>query len=277
MKIKKSIILLLITTIILGISFKVKAAEGDSYSLKMSADKTKVKAGETITISLKLDNIKIESGEKGIGSYEGSLIYDTKIFESVKMAGNDDWDTPFQNEGRFTAARSDGECVSEAQEIATIKLKVKSDAKEGETTIEIKDFSASNAVENIKTADSNIKVKIEKEDTGDKNNTTDGDNTTGDKNNTTDGNNTTGDKNNTTNGNNTTGGNTSTGDKKENNIKNTTTNTKQNSTVTQKNMQNQSTATGILPKAGVSKTLVIFIVISVISGICGYIKYRKTY
>lgn len=263
MKIKKSIILLLITTIILGISFKVKATEGDSYSLKMSADKTTVKVGETITISLKLDNIKIESGEKGLGSYEGSLIYDTKIFESIKMAGNDDWDTPFQNEGRFTAARVDGECVSEAQEIATIKLKVKSDAKEGETTIEIKDFSASNATENIKTADSNIKVKIEKEDTTDKNNTTNGDNTTGN-------NNTTGDKNNTTNENNTTtGGNTSTGDKKENNIKNTTTQ--------KKNIQNQSTATQRLPKAGLSTTLGVFIVISVISGICGYVKYKKIY
>lgn len=266
MKIKKSIILLLITTIILGINFTVKAAEGDSYSLKVSADKTTAKAGDTITISLKLDNIKIESGEKGLGSYEGSLIYDTKIFESVKMAGNDDWDTPFQNEGRFTAVRSDGKCVSEAQEIATIKLKVKSDAKEGETTIEIKEFSASNAVENIKTADSNIKVKIEKEDTTDKNNTTNGDNTTGNKENTTNENNTT------------TGENTSTGDKKENNIKNTTINTKQNTTVTQKkNIQNQSTATERLPKAGLSTTLGVFIVISVISGICGYVKYKKTY
>lgn len=255
MKVKKCIIILLIMIIISGINYTVKSANGDSYSLKMSADKTTLKAGDTVTISLKLDNIEIQSGEKGLGSYEGSIVYDKNIFEDLKMIGNSNWDTPFQNEGRFTSTRTDGKCVSETQEIATITLKVKSNAKEGNTTIQIKDFSASNAVENISTSNTSIIAKIEKEDKN---------NTTGDRDNTTGEDNITGNKNNTT-----TGESINTGDKKENNIKNTTTQ--------KKNVVNQTTATGGLPKTGISTTLVVFIAISVISSICGYIKYKKTY
>ena len=63
---------------------------------------------------------KIQSGEKGIGSYEGSIVYDANVFEDVKMKGNDLWDTPTLNQGRFTSVRSDGMCVSEANVNNTI-------------------------------------------------------------------------------------------------------------------------------------------------------------
>ena len=88
MKISKCVILFLIVTIILSINFTVYSATGDSYEVKMNADKKSLKTGDTITISLVLDNINIQSGEKGLGSYEGSIVYDTNVFENLKLSGN---------------------------------------------------------------------------------------------------------------------------------------------------------------------------------------------
>lgn len=257
MKVKKCIIILLIMIIISGINYTVKSANGDSYSLKMSVDKTTLKAGDTVTISLKLDNIEIQSGEKGLGSYEGSIVYDKNIFEDLKMIGNSNWDTPFQNEGRFTSTRTDGKCVSETQEIATITLKVKSNAKEGNTTIQIKDFSASNAVENIPTSNTSIIAKIEKE--SDKNNTLN--------------------TNTSNNGNTNTNNGGTTNNKVQNTTNNKTQNTVKNSTTTQtKNIITNSTAKQSLPKTGISTTLLsIFIVVCVISFVYGYFMYKNTY
>lgn len=243
MKLKKCIILLLIMIIISSINYTVKSASGDSYKVKMNADKTTLKSGDIVTISLKLDNIKIESGEKGLGSYEGSIQYDKDIFEDLKMTGNSDWETPFQNEGRFTATRTDGKCVSETQEIAKITLKVKSNAKEGNTEIQIKNFSASNAVENISTTDTSLTVKIEKENNDDVGNTNNTGNTTND-----------------------------------NNVNTNNQNKIGNSTSNQiKNINSNTNAKGTLPKTGISTTLVIFILIGAISGIYAYIRYKNTY
>lgn len=242
MKIKKCIILLLIMIIISGINYTVRSANGDSYNVKMNADKTTLKTGDTITISLKLDNIKIESGEKGLGSYEGSIEYDKNIFEDLKMTGNNEWETPFQNEGRFTATRTDGKCISETQEIAKITLKVKDKAKEGDTKIQIKNFSASNAIENISTTDASLTVKIEKENNNDIGNTNNTSNTTNNN------------------------ANTNNGNKTGNSTSNQT-----------KNIISNTNAKGTIPKTGVSTPIVIFILISVISCIYGYIRYKNIY
>lgn len=174
MKINKYIIILLIIISIISISLKVNAAAGDSYDIGMSADKTTLKAGDTVTISLRVSNINIQSGEKGIGAYQGTIVYDTNIFENLKMSSNEDWDRPAENQGKITSVRSDGKCTSEAQELAKITLKVKADAKVGETKIQISNFSASNGVENISTKDTSVTVKIEGATTGNQGGSTNG-------------------------------------------------------------------------------------------------------
>lgn len=233
MNTRKCIVLLIIIAI-LSITFNVQAATGDSYKIGLSASKTTLKAGETVTISLKVSDIKIQSGEKGIGSYEGSIVYDANVFEDVKMKGNDLWDTPTLNQGRFTSVRSDGMCVSEAQEIATITLKVKENATAGNTKIQIKNFEASNAKENISTADTEVTVKVE--------------GTTSNVNNTI-----TGETNTTNTTNKITGG----------------TNTNK--------INSGSTTQSRLPKAGISSTIIVFIVIGAVAGIYTYIRYKKIY
>ena len=161
MKTKKILIILLIMTVIIAMFTTVKGATGDSYKIALTPTAEKAKAGETVTIKMTANEIKIQSGEKGIGSYQGMLEYDTAIFEEVKMKVNEDWDTPMLNEGAFTSVRGDGECTAEAQEIGTITLKVKAGAKIGETNIKVKEFGASNGVENIATSDVVAKVTIE--------------------------------------------------------------------------------------------------------------------
>ena len=161
MKFKKSIILILAVMVILGMSITVKAANTtDTYKINLATANTTVKQGDTITISLNVSDINIQTGDKGIGSYQGKIEYDTKVFEELKMLGNDSWDKPSENEGVFTSVNSDGICVQEAQEIAKITLKVKSTAALGKTTVKVTGFKASNAITSIPTDNTSLDITV---------------------------------------------------------------------------------------------------------------------
>lgn len=242
MKIKKNFIYaILIMLIIVLPNVKVNAATGDSYVIKLNSDKTALSSGETITMTLNVSDINIQSGDKGIGAYEGTISYDTNVFTDMKITGNDKWDTPVENGGKFTSVKSDGICTSEAQTLLKIELTVKDNATIGNTTIQIKNFKASNALESISTSDTSLTVKIEKNATSSNTNSTDGQNSTS-----------------------TSGTNSASG---------------QNSTSTQKNTVeiNKSVAANKIPYAGASKILVYFVVILIIVGVFCYIKYKRTY
>lgn len=181
MKIKKSFISAILIMLIMVLpNVKVNAATGDSYVIKLTADKTTLKSGETITISLNVSDINIQSGDQGIGAYEGTISYDTDIFTDMKITGNDKWDTPMENAGKITSVKSDGVCISEAQNLLKIELTVKDNASAGNTTIQMKNFKASNGLETISTTDASLTVKIEKTATSSDSNTnsTDGNNST---------------------------------------------------------------------------------------------------
>ena len=172
MKIKKSFISVILVMLIIVLSnVKVNAATGDSYVIKLNADKTTLKSGETITISLDVSDINIQSGDKGIGAYEGTISYDTNVFTNMKITGNDKWDTPMENAGKITSVKSDGICISESQNLLKIELTVKDNVSAGNTTIQMKNFKASNGLETISTADTSLTVKIEKSDTSSNPNT----------------------------------------------------------------------------------------------------------
>lgn len=185
MKIKRNFIYaILIMLIIFLPNVKVNAKTGDSYVIKLNSDKTLLKTGETITMTLNVSDININSGDKGIGAYEGTISYDTSVFTDMKITGNDKWDTPVENGGKFTSVKSDGICTSEAQTLLKIELKVKDDATIGNTTIQIKNFKASNALESISTSDTSLTLKIEKNTTSSNTNSTDGQNSSNEKNST---------------------------------------------------------------------------------------------
>lgn len=240
MKIKKIIILILMVMVILGMNITVKAVDtADTYKINLTAKNKTVKQGETITISLNVSDIKIQTGDKGIGAYDGKIEYDKNIFEELKMAGNDNWDKPVENEGIFTSVNSDGLCVQEAQEIAQITLKVKATAKVGSTKVKITDFKASNALTKVPTDDASIEVTVASA-TNDGNEVGNGT-----------GNGT---------GNLTQGGGTT--NQNQSQIKN-------NTSVTIKNTP--------LPKTGISSTLVLVVGIILIIGIFSYIRYKTMF
>ena len=175
-------------------------------------------------------------------------MYDTNIFEDIKMKGNENWDTPTLNEGRFTSVKSDGLCTSESQEIASITLKVKDNATSGSTKVQIKDFEASNGQENIATENKEITLNIEGIQSSNDDN----------KNNTPD-----------------TNTNTSTNNKNNTTEKDTNTSTSVNNknyTTNQNTITNQNK----LPHTGVSPSIGIFIIVLAVIGIYSYIRYNRT-
>lgn len=157
MKIKKifmtSIVLLLVSCPI------IMAKEVDTYKIELNSSNTTLKEGENIEITLSIKDINIQSGEKGIGAYEGKLEYDKEVFELVEIQGNENWDEPIENEGKFISVKSDGICTDEEQVLATIILKVKDNIKGDNEIVEIKDFKVSNGEISIATDDVKLKIK----------------------------------------------------------------------------------------------------------------------
>lgn len=168
--IKKIIFILLIA--FLAFTTNVYAVN-DSFSTTITANKSEIEREQTITITIGLSNISIESGEKGIGAYTGKINFDSSVLEYVCTSGTSKWDKPFYQNGLITATTTDGEVVKTTQNIGTITFKVKKDAKLGQTTISLENFSgstvendvlASNKSVNIKIIDTNIKDENNKND-----------------------------------------------------------------------------------------------------------------
>ena len=164
---------------ILALSTQVNAAN-DSYKTTLSADYSQVHRGEDVTITIGLSNIAIESGEKGIGAYTANIEFDSSIFEYSKTEGTEIWEEPFYQDKMIIAATKDCKVVNTAQDIGTITLKVKENAKLGETTIKLTNFSGSNAVSDIPTSDTSVKVTIlDKDSSGEDNENPDNENGNG--------------------------------------------------------------------------------------------------
>ena len=138
---------------------KVYAAN-DRFNTTLKESASQVKREDNITIEIGLNDIAIESGEKGIGGYTASIKFDPSVLEYVETNGTDKWEAPFYKEGLITGNTKQGEVVNTAQKIGTITFKVKKDAKLGETTIELNNFSGSTAVTDVSAANRSIKVAI---------------------------------------------------------------------------------------------------------------------
>ncbi|MCI8617816.1 MAG: hypothetical protein HFJ60_06225 [Clostridia bacterium] len=221
--IKKIAGILLISLLI--ITTDVYAAN-DSFETTLKASSSQLKAEDNVTITIGLNNITIESGEKGIGAYTGSIKFDSSVLEYVSTNGTDKWEAPVYENGLIVGNTKDGNVVNTAQNIGTITFKVKKDAKIGETTITLENFSGSTAETDVETSNKSIKIEIVKDNTGNDND----DNTNNNVGNDNDNNNTnnnvgSNDNNNSTNNN--TGSNNNNNNTGNNNInKNENTNNK---------------------------------------------------
>lgn len=145
-------------------------ASDDSFETTLTANNIQAKPEDTITVTIGLSDIAIQSGEKGIGAYTGSIKFDSSVFEYVSTGATDKWEAPFYQNGLITGNTKNGEAVNTAQNIGTITFKVKKDAKLGETTIELKNFSGSTALTDVDASNKSIKLTIVGNNTNDNNN-----------------------------------------------------------------------------------------------------------
>lgn len=154
---KKIIGILLIAFLVL--TTKVYAAS-DKFETTLKASSSNVKREATVTITIGLDKISVEGGDKGIGGYTGKVRFDSSVLEYVSAAGTDNWEKPTYQDGLITATTSGGEVAKTTQNIATITFKVKKDAKLGESTISLENFSGTNAKDDISAENKSVKITV---------------------------------------------------------------------------------------------------------------------
>ena len=157
MKMKKTISIILVILLVVCTT-KVYAVK-DSFHTTLTINHAQAKKGDTITVTIGLKDIAIESAEKGIGAYTAEIQFDSSVLEYVSVNGTDKWEAPLYQDGFITSNTKDAKVVNTAQSIATITFKVKENAKLGETSIALRNFSGSAAGPDI-LASSNGATKL---------------------------------------------------------------------------------------------------------------------
>lgn len=140
----KKIISIILIILLVACTAKVYAAS-DSFNTTLTINNSQAKRGDTITVTIGLKDIAIESGEKGIGAYTAEIQFDSSVLEYVSVNGTDKWEAPLYQDGFITSNTKDAKVVTTTQSIATITFKVKENAKLGETSIALRNFSGSAA------------------------------------------------------------------------------------------------------------------------------------
>lgn len=135
MKMKKIIEMIIVFFAIFGGTlFLNNVYATDEFELNLETSQDSIKKGETITLNIILDNLNVESGDKGIGAYKATLVYDTNVFSKIQNVSSNDWEIS-ENEGNIVAVKKDGKCVTNKTNTATITLEVNEMAKEGITEL----------------------------------------------------------------------------------------------------------------------------------------------
>lgn len=150
-----SILLMIVFTII---TTRVQAAS-DSFNTTLTINNSQVKREDTVTVTIGLKDIAIESGEKGIGAYTTEIQFDPSVLEYVSTKDTEKWEAPFYQEGFLTSNTKDAKVVTTTQSIGTITFRVKANAKVGETSIALTNFSGSSIASDIP-ASSNGTAKL---------------------------------------------------------------------------------------------------------------------
>ena len=154
----KKTISIIVMILFIVCTTKVYAVK-DSFHTTLTINHAQAKRGDTITVTIGLKDIAIESAEKGIGAYTAEIQFDSSVLEYVSVNGTDKWEAPLYQDGFITSNTKDAKVVNTTQSIATITFKVKENAKLGETSIALRNFSGSAAGPDI-LASSNGATKL---------------------------------------------------------------------------------------------------------------------
>ena len=267
MKIRKNLItiLLVLSTIMLVCSTNVSNA-ADNAKIGLTADKTEAVAGDTVKITVKVKDIT--GITDGIIGLQGNLVYDNTIFESVTFANLNNWDKPDYNETNGSFLTSKGDFVKNDEDVFIISLKLKSDAKLGDTKVQLKDIQVADLDKEYTSTGAEITIKVVEKST-----TNDDKGNSNDKGNTDNGGNSN-DKGNTDNG-----GNSNDKENTDNDGKSNGGSSQDSGTPTTGDSTTKKTddtiSKGVLPKTGLNgNILVIAGMFFVLIGAISYSKYK---
>lgn len=167
MKISRMKILSFLTIIVIMLAVILSNssvfAEGESCTIKLSADSTTVKKGETITVTIKATNINAGTGIMG---FAGELVYDSSDFD-VEVTKTSQWSTPtcVAKDGSVTiqTQKSDLTPVTTDQELVKISLTAKSDATEDTKKIKLSniEMTMETTPNTFKVSDVTASIKVE--------------------------------------------------------------------------------------------------------------------
>ena len=142
-------------------------AATNSFKAELSASKTELKPGDEITLTLKVSDINM--GDDGINAVEGTIKYDTNVFEAItqsSITSESGWSTTYNGEtsnslnGKFLAVNLSAG-TKEDTKILTVKFKVKTDvAKTTETQINFVDVTSNDGVDLVNVGTKSVKVKV---------------------------------------------------------------------------------------------------------------------
>lgn len=138
----KGVITLLIVFIILSVATSVFAQE-QNYSVGMAlTSSSKLKEGDIVTVKVNLTTI---NAGNGIDTITAELNYDQDVFEaltSTDITAGTDWTPSYANTTKMLTIQKNTK-VTAAENVLTIKLKVKNVINTDSTTITLKDIVAS--------------------------------------------------------------------------------------------------------------------------------------
>lgn len=159
---KKTLTTLIIVAIILG-TMAMQTVSAASIKFTAAPSATTVDAGKTITISLKISDI--DAGELGINTLSCVFKYDENVFEDVKVTSKNNWSITYNDEkgnaqyGTLLAMLLSAG-VKTDQDIGTITLKVKENAKGKTGNINFTQIASNDGTNNIPVADKTIAIKV---------------------------------------------------------------------------------------------------------------------
>ena len=243
-------IFMIITLLIANISF---AAETPKAELTITADKTTIESTDkTIEVTITLGNISglATTENKVFLAYEGTIEYDTNMFEAVTVKGQNDWSATYGPTTKKIIGDTDNAKANTI--IAKLIFTLKDSIAEGKTgTIKLNEMKLTDG-KNKFTFNKTITVTNKKEGQGQEQDKNQDDENQGDKNQ--------GDKNGVENDNN-----ISDNDEKKAIDK---VQSKDN------NVADSSQAKGSIPKAGLKNIIVLAALMIVITGIFSFARYK---
>lgn len=168
----KILVSLLLIIMLGGVITNGVNATTSSFTANLISSTTSLEPGEEITISLKVSDINM--GEDGINALEGTIKYDTNIFETIKQSNitsENGWSVTYNSEtgnslaGKFLAVNLSAGTKEDTQ-ILTVKFKVKEDIDKTTTTqIDFEDVTSNDGIDLVNVGNKSVKITVNVDET----------------------------------------------------------------------------------------------------------------